>query len=56
MGPTCTRHVMILQPMRLEADLNVFTFIYFSTLRLIIIFIIKLQKKKLCCNLVFLFN
>lgn len=49
MGRTCTRHVIfaavILQPMRLEADLNVFTFVYFSTLRLIIIFIIKLQKK-----------
>jgi len=49
MGPTCTRHVIfaavILQPMRLEADLNVFTFVYFSTLRLINIFIIKLKKK-----------
>ena len=48
MGPNCTRHVIfaavILQLMRMEADLNVFTFVYFSTLRLIIIFIIKLQK------------
>jgi len=48
MGHTCTRHAIfaavILQPLRLEADLNVFTFVYFSTLRLIIIFIIKLQK------------
>jgi hypothetical protein len=49
MGPIGTRHVIfaavILQPMGLEADWNVFTFVYFSTLRLIIIFIIKLQKK-----------
>jgi hypothetical protein len=56
--PTFTWYIIfaavILQPMRLERDLNVFTFVYFSTLKLIITFIIKLQKKCVAIRLSFI--